>query len=43
MNAKSLTVAAQIRAKPGMENAVRQELLALVAPSRKAAKPTRSR
>jgi len=43
MNAKSLTVVAQIKAKLGKENPVRRELLALVAPSRKAAKPTRSR
>ena len=35
MNAKSLTVIAQIKAKPGQENAVRQELLSLVAPSRR--------
>jgi quinol monooxygenase YgiN len=35
MNAKSLTVIAQIKAKPGNENSVRQELLSLVAPSRK--------
>ena len=35
MNAKSLTVIAQIKAKPGKESAVRQELLSLVAPSRK--------
>ena len=35
MNAKSLTVVAQVKAKPGMENAVQQELLSLVAPSRK--------
>ena len=35
MNAKSLTVVAQINAKPGKEDQVRQELLSLVAPSRK--------
>ena len=35
MNAKSLTVIAQIKAKPGNENSVRQELLSLVAASRK--------
>ena len=35
MNAKSLTVIAQIKAKPGKETQVRQELLSLVAPSRK--------
>ena len=35
MNAKSLTVVAQIKAKPGKEGQVRQELLSLVAPSRK--------
>ncbi len=35
MNAKPLTVVAQIKAKPGKETQVRQELLALVAPSRK--------
>jgi len=35
MNAKSLTVIAQIKAKPGKEAQVRQELLSLVAPSRK--------
>jgi quinol monooxygenase YgiN len=35
MNAKSLTVVAQIKAKPGKESRVRQELLSLVAPSRK--------
>ncbi len=34
MNAKPLTVVAQIKAKPGKETQVRQELLALVAPSR---------
>jgi len=33
MNAKSLTVIAQIKAKPGKEDQVRQELLSLVAPS----------
>ena len=35
MNAKPITVVAQIKAKPGKENQVRQELLSLVAPSRK--------
>ena len=35
MNAKSLTVVAQIKAKPGKEVAVRQELLSLLGPSRK--------
>jgi quinol monooxygenase YgiN len=35
MNTKSLAVIAQIKAKPGNENSVRQELLSLVAPSRK--------
>ena len=35
MNAKSLTVVAQIKAKPGNEDQVRQELLSLVAPSRR--------
>ena len=35
MNTKSLTVIAQIKAKPGKESSVRQELLSLVAPSRK--------
>ncbi len=35
MNAKSLTVVAQFQAKPGKETAVRQELLSLVAASRK--------
>ena len=35
MNAKSLTVVAQIKAKPGQETQVRQELLSLVAPSRR--------
>jgi quinol monooxygenase YgiN len=35
MNAKPLTVVAQIKAKPGKEAEVRQELLSLVAPSRK--------
>jgi quinol monooxygenase YgiN len=34
MNAKTLTVLAQIKAKPGAEGQVRQELLSLVAPSR---------
>ncbi len=35
MNAKSVTVVAQIRAKPGKEAAVRKELLSLIGPSRK--------
>ena len=35
MNATSLTVVAQIRAKPGNESLVRQQLLSLIAPSRK--------
>ncbi len=35
MNAKSLTVIAQIKAKPGKESSVRRELLSLVAPSHK--------
>ena len=35
MNAKSLTVVATMKAKPGQEAALRQELLALIAPSRK--------
>ena len=35
MNAETLTVVAQIKAKPGKEDQVRQELLSLVAPSRK--------
>jgi quinol monooxygenase YgiN len=35
MNAKSLTVIAQLKAKAGMESAVRRELLSLVEPSRK--------
>jgi quinol monooxygenase YgiN len=35
MNAKSLTVIAQIKAKPGKESQVRQELLSLIEPSRK--------
>src|ERR1017187_538328 len=35
MNAKSLTVLAQIKAKPGKESQIRQELLSLVSPSRK--------
>jgi quinol monooxygenase YgiN len=34
MNAKSLTVVVQIKAKPGKESQVRQGLLSLVAPSR---------
>jgi quinol monooxygenase YgiN len=34
MNAKPVTVVAQIKARLGQENAVRQELLSLVAPSR---------
>jgi quinol monooxygenase YgiN len=35
MNAKSLTVVAQVKAKPGKESEVRRELLSLVAPSRR--------
>jgi quinol monooxygenase YgiN len=35
MNAKLLTVIAQVKAKPGKEAAVRKELLSLVGPSRK--------
>ncbi|HWI59301.1 MAG TPA: putative quinol monooxygenase [Bacillota bacterium] len=35
MKTKSLTVVAQIKAQPGKEAAVRQELLSLVEPSRK--------
>ena len=35
MNAKTLTVVAQLKASPGKESQVRQELLSLVAPSRK--------
>ena len=35
MNANSLIVVAQFKAKPGKEAQVRQELLSLVAPSRK--------
>jgi quinol monooxygenase YgiN len=35
MNAKSLTVLAQIKARPDKADQVRQELLSLVAPSRK--------
>ncbi len=35
MNAKSLTVIAQIKAKPGKELEVRGELLSLIVPSRK--------
>jgi quinol monooxygenase YgiN len=35
MNAKCLTVIAQVKAKPGQEVAVRKELLSLVGPSRK--------
>lgn len=34
MNAKSLTVIAHVKAKPGKEAEVRKELLSLVAPSR---------
>ena len=34
MNDKSLTVTAQVKAKPGTESQMRQELLSLVAPSR---------
>ena len=37
MNAESLTVTAQIKAKRGKDGQVRQELLSLVAPSRKEA------
>ena len=35
MNAKLLTVIAQVKALPGKEGQLRQELLSLVAPSRK--------
>jgi quinol monooxygenase YgiN len=35
MNAKSLTVIAQMKAKPGTEHEVRRELLSLIVPSRK--------
>jgi quinol monooxygenase YgiN len=35
MNAKTVTVIAQIKAKPGQEDQLRKELLSLVAPSRK--------
>jgi quinol monooxygenase YgiN len=35
MNTKSLTVLAQVRAKPGKETEIRSMLLSLVAPSRK--------
>lgn len=35
MNAKTVTVIAQIKAKPGTEAQVRRELVSLVAPSRK--------
>ena len=35
MNAKPLTVIAQFKVKPGKESLVRQELLSLLAPSRK--------
>jgi quinol monooxygenase YgiN len=35
MKAESLTVTAQIKAKPGKESQVREALLSLVAPSRK--------
>jgi quinol monooxygenase YgiN len=35
MNTTSLTVVAQVKAKPGKESLVRQQLLSLVAPSRK--------
>ncbi len=35
MNANSLIVVAQLKAKPGKEAQVRKELLSLVAPSRK--------
>ncbi len=35
MNAKNLTVVAHVKAQPGKENQLRQELLSLVGPSRK--------
>ncbi|HVM50045.1 MAG TPA: putative quinol monooxygenase [Candidatus Acidoferrum sp.] len=35
MNAKTVTVIARMKAQPGKEGQVRQELLSLVAPSRK--------
>jgi quinol monooxygenase YgiN len=35
MKAESLTVVVQIKAKPGQESQVRQELVSLVGPSRK--------
>jgi quinol monooxygenase YgiN len=35
MNGKTVTVVAQFKAKPGKEKQVRQELLSLLAPSRK--------
>jgi quinol monooxygenase YgiN len=35
MNAKHLTVVAYVKARPGMEGQMRQELLSLVHPSRK--------
>ena len=35
MNSKSLTVIAQVKARPGKEAEVRKELLSLVEPSRK--------
>ena len=35
MNAKYLTVVAHVKAKPGKESQMRQELLSLVQPSRK--------
>ena len=35
MNAKYLTVVAQVKAKPGKEAEMRRELLSLVSPSRK--------
>jgi len=35
MNAKPLTVIAQFKVKPGKESLLRQELLSLLAPSRK--------
>ncbi len=35
MNAKTLTVVAHVKAKPGKEAEVRRELLSLVGPSRK--------
>jgi quinol monooxygenase YgiN len=35
MNAKSLTVVAQIKAKPGKQGEVRRQLVSLISPSRK--------